>query len=72
MTVFTKDEILFRACRALVSNFVNQVEEGRKVVHTRIFNYFLHPEKTYVYYGASRAVTPETKNHPERACLVPF
>ncbi len=67
MPDFTRDEILLRACKALVYNFANQVEEGRDVVHTRIFNYFLHPEDRYVYYGASVSVTDETKNHPEHA-----
>ena len=72
MSEFTKDEILLRACRVLVRNFANQVEENREVVHSRIFNYFLHPESYYVYYGASPAVTSETKNHPEHVvpCVV--
>jgi hypothetical protein len=67
MPDFTRDEILLRACKALVFNFANQVEEGRDVVHTRIFNYFLHPEGRYVYYGASAFVTDDTENHPEHA-----
>lgn len=67
MRQYPKDEILFRACKVLVKHFKNHVEEGRQVIHTRIFNYFLHPEKEFVYYGASRAVSPNTKNHLEHA-----
>lgn len=64
---FSKDEILFRACKLLVMHFKNNIEEGREVMHTRIFNYFLHPEEMFVYYGASQAVTSNTKNHIEHA-----
>lgn len=67
MSEFTRGEILLRACNVLVQNFENQVEEGREVVHTRLFNYFLHPEDRYVYYGVSASVTTESKNHPEHA-----
>lgn len=67
MPEFTNDDILLRACKVLVQNFANQVEEGREVVHTRIFNFFLHPEGRYVYYGSSASATAETKNHREHA-----
>ncbi|ACV69808.1 hypothetical protein [Desulfohalobium retbaense] len=67
MSEFTKDEILLRACKILVQNFANQVEERREVVHTRIFSYFLHPEINYVHYGQSSSVTSHTKNHTEHA-----
>ena len=62
---FTNDEILRRACEVLVVNFRNQVAEDRRVVHSRIFNYFLHPEFKYVHYGSSTSVTSTSKNHPE-------
>lgn len=67
MRQFTKDEILYRVCKILVKLFKNQIEEKRESVHSRIFNYILHPEDRYVYYGASRKVTSHTKNHPEHA-----
>lgn len=63
--MYTKDQIVLRTCHILVKNFINQIEEKRESVHTRIFNYILHPEGKYVHYGVSTNVTEQTQNHPE-------
>lgn len=59
------EEIHYRACQALVALFRDQVEAKLDCVHTRIFNYVLHPESKYVNCG----ISPEVKNggppHPE-------
>jgi hypothetical protein len=62
---YSNKEILFRTCQTLVRLFRNQVEENRLVVHSRIFNYVLHPEMKYVHFGVSANVTSESKTHPE-------
>jgi hypothetical protein len=62
---FTNEQILYRTCETLVRLFRNQFEEERPAVHTRIFNYVIHPEARYVHCGVSTSVTNESKNHPE-------
>lgn len=59
------DEILESACNALVGLFRDQVQSGRNCVHSRIFNYVLHPEANYVGCGRSISLSEEEKAHPE-------
>lgn len=66
-TKITTEEVHFRACKALVSLFRDQVEADTECIHTRIFNYVLHPEQRYVQYGHSEAVKEGVKTHPEHA-----
>ena len=56
-------------CQLLVGFFRKHVEEEDKGqpkgLHSRIFQYVLHPEKDYVYYGASESASEDAPNHPE-------
>ncbi len=69
---YDKDQILYRTCQVIVNLFRNQIEEERECVHTRIFNFILHPEHEYVHCGISDMVCDSTKKHPEHVvpCLV--
>jgi hypothetical protein len=64
-SMIDEEEIVFRACKALVGLFRDQIESGRRCVHSRIFNYVLHPEEEYVQCGRSRALKAGDKPHPE-------
>lgn len=61
----TPEEVHLRACQALVSLFRDQVESNIECVHSRIFNYVLHPEQRYVHCAHSEAVKEGVKTHPE-------
>jgi hypothetical protein len=67
-----KDRIHYRACKALVGLFRDQVEEGSKCVHSRIFNYVLHPESKYVNCGSSREASSGSPTHPEHVVPCAF
>lgn len=60
-----KNEIHYRACRALIALFRDQVESGLECVHSRIFNYVLHPESKYVSCGVSSEAKAGEPQHPE-------
>lgn len=60
-----KNEIKYRTCKALVGLFRDQIEGNLECVHTRIFNYILHPEAEYVYCGMSREAKSGGPPHPE-------
>lgn len=60
-----KKEIHYRACRALIALFRDQVESGLECVHSRIFNYVLHPESKYVGCGMSLEAKSGELQHPE-------
>lgn len=60
-----KNEIHYRACRALIALFRDQVESGLECVHSRIFNYVLHPELKYVGCGMSLEAKSGEPQHPE-------
>lgn len=67
-----KDEMHLRACRALVALFRDQVEEGSRCVHSRIFNYVLHPESKYVSCGSSQEANSGLPTHPEHVVPCAF
>jgi predicted GIY-YIG superfamily endonuclease len=60
-----QSEILYRGCKALVGLFRDQIEGRLECVHTRIFNYVIHPEMKYVYYGISKDAKSGAPTHPE-------
>ena len=60
-----KDEVHYRACKALIGLFRDQIEEGSECVHSRIFNYILHPESKYVSCGFSLEAKASQATHPE-------
>jgi hypothetical protein len=60
-----KEEIHYRACKALVSLFRDQVEAELDCVHSRIFNRIIHPEYKYVGCGISPAAKAGEPQHPE-------
>jgi hypothetical protein len=59
------EEIHYRACKALVALFRDQVEASLDCVHSRIFNYVLHPESKYVDCGTSSEAKSGEPPHPE-------
>ena len=59
------EEIHYRACKALVALFRDQVEAKLNCVHSRIFNYVLHPESKYVNCGMSPEAKAGEPPHPE-------
>lgn len=67
-----KDEIHYRACKALIGLFRDQLEEGSKCVHSRIFNYVLHPESKYVNVGSSLEARSGLPTHPEHVVPCAF
>ena len=60
-----QNEIHYRACKALVGLFRDQVEANLDCVHSRIFNFILHPESKYVHCGTSAAAKTGEAPHPE-------
>ncbi|MEH6465545.1 MAG: hypothetical protein V7771_16800 [Shewanella psychromarinicola] len=60
-----KNEIHYRACKALIGLFRDQVEAKLDCVHSRIFNYVLHPESKYVGCGTSPEAKSGEPTHPE-------
>lgn len=68
----TKEEVHYRACRVLISLFRDQIESGKNCVHSRIFNYVLHPEKDYVGCGVSLEARAGDSLHNEHIvpCIV--
>ena len=67
-----KDEVHYRACKALIGLFRDQAEEGSKCVHSRIFNYVLHPETKYVNCGSSPEARSGLPTHPEHVVPCAF
>lgn len=67
-----KDEVLSNACKALVGLFSDQIKSGQNCVHSRIFNYILHKELTYVGCGKSSRLSDGERAHPEHVvpCIV--
>lgn len=60
-----KAESVNRASLLLVNHFSDCLERGGKGLHTRIFNYILHPEYDYVGIGSSQEVINGEPAHPE-------
>ncbi len=61
-----------RACKALISLFRDQIEEGSRCVHSRIFNYVLHPESKYAHCGSSQEAKSGLPTHPEHVVPCAF
>ena len=59
------NDVVFNACKALVSLFRDQIKSGNRCVHSRIFNYILHPESKYVLWGMSSTVAAGEAPYPE-------
>lgn len=66
-----KNKIVYETSLLLVQHF-KQCMEDERGVHSRIFNYILHPENNYVLVGESQAVKDGAKIHPEHVvpCVV--
>lgn len=60
-----KIESVYRASLLLVKHFKDCLERDGKGFHSRIFNYFLHPEVHFVGVGRSQAVIDGDPEHPE-------
>lgn len=58
-------DVHYRACLALVTLFRAQAKANLKNVHSRVFNYILHPEQHYVHVGQSVNVKADVATHPE-------
>ena len=67
-----KDVVLYRACKALVGLFRDQIEAGSECVHSRIFNYIIHPESEYVNCGSSLEARSNREIHPEHVVPCAF
>lgn len=60
-----QDQVLYNACLYLIGLFKDQIDTGYDCVHTRIFNYIVHPEIDYVFCGSSASIKPATPTHTE-------
>lgn len=60
-----KGESVYRASLLLVNHFRDCLDRGGKGLHSRIFNYFLHPEGEFVGVGKSLDVVNGKPVHPE-------
>lgn len=60
-----KDESVYRASLLLVRHFKDCLARNGKGLHSRIFNYFLHPEVHFVGVGRSQSVVDGEPTHPE-------
>lgn len=60
-----KSESVYRASLLLVKHFKDCIERDGKGLHSRIFNYFLHPEAYFVGVGRSQEVVDGKPVHPE-------
>jgi hypothetical protein len=69
MTKFSKQEIVYRACKTVVQHIKNHIEEERGGIHSRLFSHILHPEREFVCVGKSAEVLAGAAVHPEH--LVP-
>lgn len=58
-------ESVFKASLLLVEHFGDCLRRGGKGIHSRVFSHILHPEKDFVFAGASQAVIDGEKIHPE-------
>ena len=67
-----KDEIHYRACKALIGLFRDQIEAKLESVHSRIFSYILHPEPNYVLCGISQEAKSGAPQHPEHVVPCSF
>ena len=63
--MINQEQLVHRACIALTGLFRDQVEAQLECVHTRIFNYVLHPEYDYVHCGFSREAILGAPTQPE-------
>jgi hypothetical protein len=61
----SRNEVLYRACLALIGLFRDQIDAQLECVHTRIFNYVLHPESCFVHCGVSLEAKSGSSTHPE-------
>ena len=59
------EESVYRASKILVKHFQDCLERGGLGLHSRIFNFILHPEFDYVGVGQSQEVIDGEPAHPE-------